>query len=599
MHSATQIIAQRGTPAARTKPRWQPYSSISSLPARSPSIYLNTPTSVPASPPSATSFSDLNRLRSVASSSGASAFPIPTQTPKDLQRETSKNKFAAGLVDQAVKILSEVWRTQDIPAVFLPPTTTPTQSATAAIKSLSQTHSLGFGNGQSSSPISTSILSAPSQSSSTSIASSSSTAPTSLLSGNDSDHILPIRSFVHEVLRRSRTSGVVLQTALCYLEAIRPKVPNLLREERMGIRAYYEPESRILPATEAELAQEAKLNVLESSIESEGNYDGMDTVRVTDCVDDFDSEPKTFQEDLASSTSASLPSPLLCPRRTFLASVILASKFSQDKCYSNRAWAKLSGLPPREIGRCERALGQALEWRLWVGKTLLSSQTPTPCSNLPLRQVARSQSEGSVLIYTTTQSQFLNQENIPGSVDIPMSGNHRRGLRKCATLPVDALVPQPHIAPSVESTHTHGDNQEANDVPEWKLNSQPLKLPDQPSGLQYSPIPLTESPSPETPGLTYSPSTTDSSSETRTVQMTMFEDNVFPSGNPSQPWLDTNDPPSCKTNVILSSGGNCRNGPFGILSVTDSEAEPFETHQCHGLWYEGNQCIIRDGIGAY
>ena len=34
---------------------------------------------------------------------------------------------------------------------------------------------------------------------------------------------------------------------------------------------------------------------------------------------------------------------LLCCHRTFLASVILASKFLQDKCYSNHAWAKLSG----------------------------------------------------------------------------------------------------------------------------------------------------------------------------------------------------------------------------------------------------------------
>jgi hypothetical protein len=29
-----------------------------------------------------------------------------------------------------------------------------------------------------------------------------------------------------------------------------------------------------------------------------------------------------------------LPSPLLCPRHAFLASLILASKFTQDKCYS-------------------------------------------------------------------------------------------------------------------------------------------------------------------------------------------------------------------------------------------------------------------------
>jgi len=209
---------------------------------------------------------------------------------------------------------------------------------------------------------------------------------------------------VHEVLRRSRTSGIVLQTALCYLEAIRPEVPNLLREERMDIRAYYQPESRILPATEAEIAHEA---VLKASEESEGIDDCVNTVRVVDNPHDFDSEPKTALEDFAPLASASLPSPLLCPRRTFLASVILASKFSQDKCYSNRAWAKLSGLPPREIGRCERALGQALGWRLWVGKSLLSSQTPMPCSTPPLKQIARSQSEGSISL---TQHQFLNQQ---------------------------------------------------------------------------------------------------------------------------------------------------------------------------------------------
>jgi hypothetical protein len=249
---------------------------------------------------------------------------------------------------------------------------------------------------------------------------------------------------VHEVLRRSRTSGTVLQTALCYLEAVRPEVPNLLREERMGIRAYYEPESRILPATEAEIAHEVMLSVLEISNESEGNDDVMNTVRVDD-AHDFDSEPKKSYEEFPSSTSASLPSPLLCPRRTFLASVILASKFSQDKCYSNRAWAKLSGLPPREIGRCERALGQALGWRLWVGKSSISSHTP--CSTPPLKQIVRSQSEGSILTHSIP-SQFLNQES---SIDIPVSSSHGRGLRSCATLPVDAFVPQQHVASSIES----------------------------------------------------------------------------------------------------------------------------------------------------
>ena len=37
----------------------------------------------------------------------------------------------------------------------------------------------------------------------------------------------------------------------CYLKAICPEVLNLLCEERIGIRAYHQPESRILPAAEA------------------------------------------------------------------------------------------------------------------------------------------------------------------------------------------------------------------------------------------------------------------------------------------------------------------------------------------------------------
>ncbi|KAK7006637.1 hypothetical protein R3P38DRAFT_2555262, partial [Favolaschia claudopus] len=47
----------------------------------------------------------------------------------------------------------------------------------------------------------------------------------------------------------------------------------------------------------------------------------------------------------------------------FLDSPILASEFTQDKCYSNHAWAKLSGLPARKIGRCECALGGSPDWR--------------------------------------------------------------------------------------------------------------------------------------------------------------------------------------------------------------------------------------------
>ena len=105
MHSTTQIIAQRGTPAARTKPRWQPYNSIPNTTRSPPAVYLHTPTSVPTSPHTHMSFSDLSRLRSVASSSSTFIIPTQSQTPKDLQRESSKNKFAAGLVGRSTSLI--------------------------------------------------------------------------------------------------------------------------------------------------------------------------------------------------------------------------------------------------------------------------------------------------------------------------------------------------------------------------------------------------------------------------------------------------------------------------------------------------------------
>ncbi|KAJ7159185.1 hypothetical protein C8R43DRAFT_869878 [Mycena crocata] len=79
-----------------------------------------------------------------------------------------------------------------------------------------------------------------------------------------------------------------------------------------------------MPAILAELEPEAQLSSMNIdytyAVESRGDEDVMDTVRVT-------------YEDIACTAT----------QRAFLASLIPASKFTQDKCYSNRAWAKLSG----------------------------------------------------------------------------------------------------------------------------------------------------------------------------------------------------------------------------------------------------------------
>jgi len=140
-----------------------------------------------------------------------------------------------------------------------------------------------------------------------------------------------------------------------------------------------------------------------------------------------------------------LPSPLLCPRRAFLAALILASKFTQDKCYSNRAWAKLSGLSPREIGRCERALGEALEWRLWVGKLPVAPQVSAagPSTNAAARPLHRTRSESCL---KPVEPFFAQSGSVPQA---------ERSLRRCSTLPVEsfassALAPEATCAATLQ-----------------------------------------------------------------------------------------------------------------------------------------------------
>jgi hypothetical protein len=54
----------------------------------------------------------------------------------------------------------------------------------------------------------------------------------------------------------------------------------------------------------------------------------------------------------------------------FLAAVIVASKYLQDRNYSNRAWAKISGLPVKEINANEFVFLNVAKYDLYVGEAL-------------------------------------------------------------------------------------------------------------------------------------------------------------------------------------------------------------------------------------
>ncbi|KAG8696650.1 hypothetical protein FRC08_007019 [Ceratobasidium sp. 394] len=43
---------------------------------------------------------------------------------------------------------------------------------------------------------------------------------------------------------------------------------------------------------------------------------------------------------------------------------MLSTKLLHDHAPNNRAWARVCGLAPHEVGACERALCQALDWNL-------------------------------------------------------------------------------------------------------------------------------------------------------------------------------------------------------------------------------------------
>ncbi|KAG6845301.1 hypothetical protein H0H87_011151 [Tephrocybe sp. NHM501043] len=438
-----------------------------------------------------------------------------------------------------------------------------------------------FRNIQLPSPISPSTTSSPSLPGPSSPPLASAALPTSELdiasTSSSRGNLVPIKSFVHEVLRRSRTSGCVLQTALCYLEAIRSKVPELVRAEQAGegVQGEEDQSDWITPPTAEELEREAQLTLTPDSDAKASDCEDdslVATVRVDDSECSFSQSRKVspappLHQRLPPRPMLPplppLPSPLLCPRRAFLASLILASKFTQDKCYSNRAWAKLSGLPPREIGRCERALGDALDWRLWVGKQ--PSATP-PSPTLPTvtpasRTIARSQSESCLL--PTTQGSFLvRQEQLsnPSLTVIP----ENRGLRRRNTLHADAFVTMcPAQVPSGQapwrtsvyvSSQSHEDNGSSDEM-DCSNQTTPME-PLLEMGNDHGPPTsaccsfsdkINQSPSPQTPNLTYSPSSTESCSGDRTVQMTSFldEPNTLTSshliGSDSWLWLDSSE----------------------------------------------------------
>ncbi|RPD74318.1 hypothetical protein L226DRAFT_546193 [Lentinus tigrinus ALCF2SS1-7] len=482
------------------------------------------------------------------------------------------------VLDQAVKTLCETWHPDDIPAVF---TACAREALCAQPDSDAEPHPphinpslmanglstlFAHGNTQLPSPVSPTSCQTPSPPGDR--CESYSQAP----DGSGASNLIPIKGFVHEVLRRSRTSTGVLQTALCYLEAVRSKIPDILRSEKADRRPEPAPEPRIVQGLVQECdSPDPAPYVTPSDAPDKTVGPTLQTIRMGDTVlvSVLDTEAPTVPLNKVPTKEQMLPplpplpSPLCCPRRTFLACLILASKFMQDRSYSNRAWAKLAGLPPREIGRCERALGEALEWRLWVGKL--------PSTSTNNRTVSRSKSEGDILSgagrtcsppstaawaaspTAGTVVPSSSSSHTFASIPPPPARPRTRILQRSATVPAtgtgrSTAYADSFLAPT-PSGHYYGARAATSDstfVVDLELQSE-------------------VSPSLSTPTLTDSPMSTMSSSsdgsEERTIQMSMME-------------LPT---PSISYGAYMGSGG-----PWVANQSAYTPADPANPHGSYG-----------------
>jgi hypothetical protein len=169
--------------------------------------------------------------------------------------------------------------------------------------------------------------------------SSSHSPPTDSISNNQNNvlnvnvrnNLIPLRGFVHKVFRQSRTSSSVFQMVLCYLEAICSKVPELVQRQRDGDEEDTGASNRIIQG-DIEMSEEMKFTkTVYISPRTTDKTEGVriatqpsplpppppTTTTTTPSIRDPQMKPKYPSPPLEHLPP--LPSPLLCPRRAFLA----------------------------------------------------------------------------------------------------------------------------------------------------------------------------------------------------------------------------------------------------------------------------------------
>ncbi|KAF9099263.1 hypothetical protein BGX29_007191 [Mortierella sp. GBA35] len=228
--------------------------------------------------------------------------------------------------------------------------------------------------------------------------------------------VIPLHIFVKETLRRSRTTLSTLQLALYYIYKIRNQVlaaQERIRQDHLQQQHHQRQQHHQQPLSpngsfdtfsEEEGRQREYFNSISTLHAKAQNQ--KNTLPLT--PPGANHTPTALSPlSLSSSTSTSpilaKSEPVGCGRRMFLAALILASKFQQDRTYSNKAWSKISGLPVAEINVNEITFLSLIDYRLFVSQAVFQKWVTILTEKGKVRDRA-------ALTKTTTSNTFNNSD---------------------------------------------------------------------------------------------------------------------------------------------------------------------------------------------
>ncbi|CDH57817.1 hypothetical protein RO3G_11655 [Lichtheimia corymbifera JMRC:FSU:9682] len=177
---------------------------------------------------------------------------------------------------------------------------------------------------------------------------------------------------------------------------------------------------------------------------------------------------------------------IACGRRMFLASLICAHKFLQDKTYKNLAWSKVSGLSVKEINHAERVMLQLLDWSLYVKKDTYDQWIQMLNCHLKCRSCTVAPAAKNAT-NTTTHATITNNNNImiPTVLHtLTMMSQRATSLNEeTPATTTAALLLTPPCGLSPESC--------GNTIPITTTNNNSKTIPSFGPGSQYHPITTT------------------------------------------------------------------------------------------------------------